>query len=67
MSEWIFEYEMEYELVLLSQRDGHVIFGRTLAEQMPSLSLDFNFDLVFSSLGIGGMAPRDHVVKECRR
>ena len=67
MSEWIFEYEMEHELVLLSPREGQVTFGRSPAQQVPSMPLDLNFDLVFSRLGIGGLAPRDHVVEECRR
>jgi len=61
---WICECEIGYELALLIPRNGHVTFGRGDAQEVPSLSEDLSFDLVFSSLGIEGMAPRGHRVDQ---
>ena len=51
---------MRYELEPLSLPGFQLIFGRGIAQLVPSLSCDLNFDLGCSSLAIGGSAPRGH-------
>jgi len=57
---WVCACEMRYKLEPLSLPGFQRIFGRGLAQLVPSLSCDLNFDLGCSSLAISGSAPRGH-------
>ena len=57
---WVCACEMRYKLEPLSLPGFQLIFGRGLAQLVPSLSCDLNFDLGCSSLAISGSAPFGH-------
>jgi len=58
---WVCAYEMiPNKLEPLSLCSVELILGRGLAQLIPSLSGDFNFDTGCSSMAISGSAPRGH-------
>jgi len=60
LSSWILALKMDSKLAPLILPEVQLIFGRSSDQQVPSSCFDLKFDLVCSSLAIGGSAPRGH-------